>query len=108
MLSIAANGSLTSLGAFPGGGSVLTNALGQVDIDCATSLLYGGEGNSSGTFVDGYSIASNGTLTPLPGSPFTPGVGLNSNVVLLSPDDKTLFVSNQFSNTLTVFSVGSN
>jgi len=107
------NGSLTSLGAFPGS-SGIGNGLAGVDINCASSLLYGGESTLlsstlvGNTVVDGYSIASNGILTPLPGSPFEPGVGKNSNVVLLSPDDKTLFVSNQSSNTITVFTVASN
>src|SRR5262249_17623766 len=61
-----------------------------------------------GTIVDGYSIASNGTLTPVPGSPFISDVGVSSIVGLLSPDDKALFVSDQFSDTMTVFSVASN
>ena len=109
MFSIASTGSLTSLGAFPGGS---VGELAGVDINCANSLLYGGEYNIGETIVDGYSIASSGTLTPVPGSPFRPGVGIDSRVVLLSPDDKTLFVSNggfsAFSNTITVFSAASN
>ena len=108
MFSIASTGSLTSLGAFPGGS---VGELAGVDINCAISLLYGGEYNIGETVVDGYSIASSGTLTPVPGSPFIPGVGFDSRVVLLSPDDKTLFVSNgsgTFSNTITVFSAASN
>ncbi len=109
MFSIASTGSLTSLGAFPGGS---VGELAGVDINCAVSLLYGGEYNIGETIVDGYSIASSGTLTPVPGSPFIPGVGIDSRVVLLSPDDKTLFVSNggfsAFSNTITVFSAASN
>ena len=107
MFSIASNGSLTSLGAFPGGGGNF--GLTGVDINCASSLLYGGEASTSLNIVDGYSITSTGALTPIPGSPFMPGVGVDSNVVLLSPDDKTLFVSNGFSgNTITAFSVASN
>jgi 6-phosphogluconolactonase (cycloisomerase 2 family) len=105
MFSIASNGSLTSLGAFPGGGG---NFLAGVDINCPDSLLYGGETNNIGTIVDGYSVASSGALTPVPGSPFIPGVGVDSDVVLLSSDDKTLFVSNRESNTITVFSVAFN
>ena len=108
MFSIASTGSLTSLGAFPGGS---VGELAGVDINCAISLLYGGAFNFGQTIVDGYSIASSGTLTPVPGSPFIPGVGFDSRVVLLSPDDKTLFVSNgsgTFSNTITVFSAASN
>ncbi len=105
MFSIAADGTLSSFGAFAGGGG---NTLAGVDMDCAGNFLYGGEANSTGTIVDGYSVASNGTLTTLTGSPFIPGVGVNSNVVLLSPDDKTLFVSNQSSKTITVFGLGAN
>ena len=107
MFSIASSGSLTSLGAFPGG---LGNfGLTGVDINCGSSLLYGGEASTNLNIVDGYSITSTGALTPIPGSPFMPGVGVDSNVVLRSPDDKTLFVSNGFSgNTITAFSVASN
>src|SRR5579864_1080737 len=100
--SIAQNGTLTSLGAFAGGG---TGSLTDVDIDCSSSFLYGGEANDTNTIVDAYSIASYGSLTAISGSPFLAGPGDNSNVVLLSPDDKTLFVSNQFSDTITAFSV---
>ncbi len=107
MFSIAASGALTSLGGFAGGGGSQSGQLAGVDIDCSTGFLYGAEANPGNTIVDAYSIASNGTLTPLTGSPFIPGVGDNSNVVLLSSDDKTLFVSNQFSHTITVFSVAS-
>jgi 6-phosphogluconolactonase len=108
MLSIATNGSLASLGAFPGVAFEETGA----DINCATSLLYSGGPNGPGTTVDAYSIASNGILTPIPGSPFIERTLLppfsDNNVVLLSPNDKTLFVSNQFQNNITVFSVASN
>src|SRR6266478_8782400 len=111
MFSIASSGSLTSLGAFPGEGGE-GEEIG-VDIDCATSLLYGGGGGVGiSTIVDAYSIASNGTLTPVPGSPFIEGSlppnRSDNNVELLSPDDKTLFVTNQFENTINVFSVASN
>lgn len=103
MFSIASSGALTSLGKFAEGGA---GSLAGVDIDCSTSFLYGGEASIS-TTVDAYNIAPDGSLTPLAGSPFMPGVGSSSNVVLLSPDDKTLFVSNQESSTITVFSVDS-
>jgi 6-phosphogluconolactonase (cycloisomerase 2 family) len=107
MFRIASNGSLTSLGTFAGGGTTL--GLAGVDVDCSTEFLYAGEANLLGqTIVDAYSIAPNGNLTRVTGSPFIPGVGSNSNVVLLSPDDNTLFVSNQESNSITVFSVASN
>src|SRR5262249_33128641 len=46
-------------------------------------------------------------LVPIAGSPFT-GPGSNSNVAVLSPDDSTLFVSNQGNNTVTSFNVVGN
>jgi 6-phosphogluconolactonase len=101
MFRIAPEGALTSLG--------LTNGSNQgfpvgVDIDCSGSLLYAGEATQS-AIVDGYHIGSDGTLTPVAGSPFQPGVGIDSSVVVLSPDDKTLFVSNQLSTSVTAFRV---
>ncbi len=109
MLSIASDGSLTSIGGFPTTG---TGFLAGVDINCTSSLLYGGEANPN-TAVDGYSIAPSGSLTPLPGSPFENTLGHNSNVVLLGAKpgskpiktSKLLFVSNQDSNTIEVFTV---
>jgi 6-phosphogluconolactonase (cycloisomerase 2 family) len=101
MFSIASNGSLTSLGATHGHPQGL-------DMNCSSSVLYAGEPTNSSTIVDAYDIGANGTLTPLAGSPFEPGVGTNSNVVLLGANDKTLFVSNQFSNTITAFNVAAN
>ena len=48
-----------------------------------------------------------GALTPVPGSPF-PGAGVNSNVPLLAPRDQILFLSNQLSDSVTVFNVAAN
>lgn len=101
MFRIGPEGSLTSLG--------LTNGSNQgfplgVDIDCSSSLLYAGEATQS-SIVDGYHIGTDGKLTPVDGSPFQPGVGSDSSVVVLSPDDNTLFVSNQLSNSITAFRV---
>ncbi len=77
-----------------------------LDINCTSDTLFVGEANFDTTVVDVLSIdAATGALTPIKGSPFIPGVGENSNVPLLSPDDSLLFVSNQFSHSLTVFNV---
>jgi 6-phosphogluconolactonase (cycloisomerase 2 family) len=110
MFNIAANGSLTSLGAFPGGGG---QTLTGGDINCASRLLYAAEANgsgTSGTIVDGYYISHQGTLTPIPGSPFEPGVGLGSGVVLLGHGlgRERLYVSDHNSATITAFSVAPN
>lgn len=104
MFSIASDGSLTSVpgSPFPDGG---VGSAAAVDINCASNLLFAGEANIGNTIVDVFSIASDGSLTPIVGSPFVAGVGSNSNVPLLSPDDRILFVSNQNSQSVTVFSV---
>jgi 6-phosphogluconolactonase (cycloisomerase 2 family) len=103
MFSIGSNGALTSLGNFPA--TSTAGLLAGVDSNCASTMLYGGEDNSSATIVDEYSIGSDGTLSAMSGSPFAPTSGKNSDVVLLSPDDKTLFVSNPYSGTMTVATV---
>jgi 6-phosphogluconolactonase len=108
MFTIAPNGALTPVPGSPfvaaGSGTVA-----GVDINCASNLLFGGEANFGSTNVDVFSIGANGALTPVPGSPFNnPGIGSNSNVVILSPADGHLFASNQASNTITVFNVAAN
>lgn len=90
---------------FPGTGNGL---LAGVDFNCGQNLLFGAEANNTETIVDAYSVANNGTLTPVPGSPFIFGNGAkNSNVVLYSPAGQLVFVSNQFSGTITDFAVAS-
>lgn len=85
------------------------NAAG-VDINCASDRVFVGEGTcflgGCTTIVDVLSIdPDTRVLTPIEGSPFMPGVGWNSNVPLLSPDDSLLFVSNTFGHSVTVFTV---
>jgi len=84
-----------------------TGTVAGVDINCAGSNLFGGVMSQNSTQVDAYSIGSNGWLSRIQGSPFSPGVGTNSSVVVLSPDDKHLFVSNQLSQSVTAFNVDS-
>jgi 6-phosphogluconolactonase len=103
MFSIAANGRLTSIAGSPFLDGGTGNAAG-IDMNCANNRLFAGEAGDQ-TIVDVFSIAANGALTPLPDSPFGFGRGHNSNVVLLSPDDQWLFVSNQDSHSVTVFDV---
>lgn len=106
------NGSITSLGVTPGQISVPGGGLAGVDIDSSNRLLYGGVANAVGTIVDGYLISRHGELSAIPGAPFEVGLGTqNSNVVLigyLCGREKILFVSNQYSKTVTVFKVARN
>jgi 6-phosphogluconolactonase (cycloisomerase 2 family) len=102
MFSIAPDGTLSMINNMPFIGS---GFVAGVDVNCASSQLFGGVITQNTTLVDAYDINSGGTLSRLPGSPFSPGVGTDSNVVLLTPNDLLLFVSNQFSNSITAFSV---
>ena len=107
IFTIASNGALTAVPGSPFPAAAF-GAVAGVDINCSGSLLFGGEATVAGTNIDVFSMGSNGALTPIPGSPFNnQGTGDNSNAVVLSPNDKQLFVSNQVSNTITVFDVAS-
>lgn len=72
-----------------------------MDINCQSNLLYNADGTLGTTTVSVFTIASNGALNQIIGSPFVFPTGVNSNVGVLSPDNYHLFVSNQFSNEIT-------
>ncbi|HKT10940.1 MAG TPA: beta-propeller fold lactonase family protein [Terriglobia bacterium] len=80
-----------------------SGAATSVDINCAGNLLFAG-GNSGNIYA--FSVASGGQLSAVAGSPFATGIASNQ-VVTLGASDGTLFSSNQGSNTVTAFSVGS-
>ncbi len=107
MFSIAPDGGLTRVAGspFPDGGS---GSVAGVDINCAGNLLFAGLATSGQTQVGVFNIASNGALAPITGSPFSFASGFNSNVPLLGPNDRLLFVSNQQSDTITVLNVAPN
>lgn len=74
-----------------------------VEINCAGDTLFTCEANLGATQCNVKSIGEDGSLAPVKGSPFI-GPGSNSNVAVLNhPADNTLVVSNQASNTVTVF-----
>lgn len=73
----------------------------------ASDRLYIGTA-STNVIVNGFAVAPDGALTTLPGSPYVTNGAGNSNAVLLSRDNRTLYVSNQNSNTVTAFAVGAN
>jgi len=106
LFSIASNGSLTMINGVPFADTG-SGFLAGVDIDCAGSHLFGGEMTTGNTTVDVFNVGPNGALSSIQGSPFTPGVGSNSNVVVLSPNDQFLFVSNQGSTSIVTFGVAS-
>jgi hypothetical protein len=113
MFSIASNGALTPVpgSPFAGAGGTFHAEIVGIDINCASNQLFAASSSFGPTLVNVFSIASNGALSPIPGSPFSFG-GTNSNVGLLSPGGKFLFVSNQFTSgnvgSVTVLNVASN
>jgi uncharacterized repeat protein (TIGR01451 family) len=101
VFSIGAGGALTPV---PGSPFPLAALPAGVAINCDSSIVYTGAAQAVDTRVDALSIGTGGALTPIAGSPFT-AAGDNSNVVLLNPDGRFLFVSNLISNQITVFGV---
>lgn len=118
MLTINQNGTLTLVPGSP-------FADGTPDTGCCTggepaggqfnrtsNLLFVSEATFGSATVDVFNVASNGVLTPIPGSPFKYGLffggGENSRYVLLSQDEKTLFVSNQSTSSITALTVAPN
>src|SRR4051812_1050043 len=102
--TINADGSLTPSAGSPylRGGTGLVSGL---DFSCAGDRLYGGEASfASNTITDGWSVAPDGTLTALAGSPFL-GAGTDGQIVLMSPDNSLLFTSDQFNNKINSSSV---
>jgi hypothetical protein len=106
MFGIASNGALTPVPGSPFASPANGEVTG-VEINCAGNLLYAAQAVSFGTNVDVFSIAANGVLTLVQTSN-NPTVGANSNVAVLSPNQRFLFLSNQDSNSFAVFNVASN
>lgn len=81
-----------------------TGSLSGLDFSCAADRLYGGEATGTPPLTDAWTVDPTGVLTPVPGTPFK-GIGNNSNIVLLSPDNSLLFQSNQSTNSVNSFHV---
>src|SRR5436853_868997 len=107
MFTISPSGALGSVtgSPFPAGDSGQSM---DVDINCTSNLLFDTK-FAAGTTVSVFTINSNGALSLDPTFTFTPanGAGNGSEVGVLSPDNQHLFVSNQFSNTITSLDVAS-
>jgi len=107
MFKIGSNGALTGVSGSPfsaagGPGS----GAADVEINCKSKLLFDPQ-FGGGTTVAVFTIAPTGALAQIAGSPFTLGSGSNSNVGVLSPDNRHLLISNQVSNTVTSLDVAS-
>jgi DNA-binding beta-propeller fold protein YncE len=76
-----------------------------VDINCSSDRVFIGDANYE-TSIEVYSLSPSGTLTtPIPGSPFAFRSGADSQNVNLSPNGGLLYVSNEYSASITVLDV---
>jgi 6-phosphogluconolactonase (cycloisomerase 2 family) len=105
VFSIAGSGALTAVSGSPFALNNGTASSSGVDIMSTSNLLFVGGAQFTNVSVNVATIGGDGSLSDISGSPFTTTDANNSNFVLLTPDEKYLFVSNPFSNEITTFSV---
>jgi len=104
VFSINPDGSLTAVAGSPFA-EAGTGSLAGLDFSSTSGLLFGAEASATAGFADAWTIGANGALSSVAGSPFST-TAINSNVVLLSPNDSFLFASNQGSNSVSSYGVG--
>jgi 6-phosphogluconolactonase (cycloisomerase 2 family) len=92
-------GHLKELGPFTAQG-----AAAGVEVSCDGSTVYFGDA-ASNTQVEVFSLSATGVLAEI--NNFTTNNGVNSNNVILSPDETKLYVSNTMSNQITTLSTSS-
>lgn len=99
------SGALTPLPGSPYGTTLATNILNtpvSLVVDPTGKYLYAA--NFAASSVSGFSIASNGDLTPLVSAAGT--AGSNSNLITFDSNGKFVYVGNSGSNSITIFSPG--
>jgi 6-phosphogluconolactonase (cycloisomerase 2 family) len=104
VFSINPDGTLTAVAGSPFA-EAGTGTLAGLDFSSTSGLLFGAEASATAGFADAWTIGANGVLSSVAGSPFST-TAVNSNVVLLSPNDSFLFASNQGSNNVSAYGVG--
>jgi 6-phosphogluconolactonase len=86
----------------PGSPFPSSGVVGALANNCSGNLVFAAGFN----FIDVYSLGANGSLTPVPGSPFSDGEAHFD--LLLSPNNQFLFTTGGFSQTDSVFAVSAN
>lgn len=84
-------------------------SVSDVRSNCAGNRVYTADNGSA--YIDGYSMAANGALTAVPGSPFYNGAtgnGPNSFDLDIAPDGKFVFTTDSFASELTSFAIAPN
>jgi 6-phosphogluconolactonase len=75
-----------------------------IEITCAGDILFATD-SAGGAKIHSFTIGPNGTLSINPGSPYNLDDTLTGDVLELTPNNRFLFVSNQFIPRITSFSV---
>ncbi|HKW74951.1 MAG TPA: MBG domain-containing protein, partial [Terriglobales bacterium] len=101
--AINGDGSLTAVAGSPFA-ETGTATLAGLDFSSTSGLLFGAEASATSSLADAWTVAANGALAAVTGSPFSIGA-INSSTVLLSPNDAFLFAANQGSSSVSAFSV---
>ena len=105
IVPVSATCKLGKISSFYGQASSVGGTAAGVALNAANTVLYVGDANVAGaTIVEAFSIPSG---TPLSGSPFVypASAGSNSNIVVLGKSGKCLYVSNQYSSSITKIQV---
>jgi uncharacterized repeat protein (TIGR01451 family) len=102
VFNVNPDGSLTAAAGSPFA-EAGTGSLAGLDFSSSSGLLFGAEASPSSALADAWTIGPGGALSAVAGSPFS-AAAINSNAVLLSPNDAFLFASN--SGSVSAFSVG--
>ena len=101
--TIAGNGSLSLIG----GASVATTSPGGLAITPDGKHLYTTEGNAANN-IRGFNIATDGSLSPVPGGGLFNSGGTFAGPTVVSPSGGFLYVSNVSSNTISVMAIQGN
>lgn len=91
VFSIEPNGSMRAVAGSPFAGSGPSTG---VTVNCASTLAFHIDNQQA---IDVYNMSSDGSLNPLPGSPFQTVTGFNAGLTL-SPNNQSLFVTDPFGN----------
>jgi 6-phosphogluconolactonase len=88
-----------------GSPGVLTGT-GPVSVAVTPKASFAYVANQFTNTVSGFSVASSGALTKLPGSPYP--VGISPSAVAITPDGNFLYIANTGSNTISAFAICAN
>ncbi|HEY6271024.1 MAG TPA: beta-propeller fold lactonase family protein, partial [Terriglobales bacterium] len=90
----------------PGSPFPASGAATAVEVNCESDRVFASDAGLS--VIDAYRMPPNGRLTPVSGSPFPSGGSSTINALTLSPDNRHLFTSNLFNDTVSSLTVHAN